>query len=69
MDVSKYINHDVVIIYEDMAGRFTRRTVKVITVTANKVSAYDLAKRAPRSLHPDRILACRPVPSRERGVS
>lgn len=48
MDVAKYISREVVVIYKDRQGNFTQRPVKVIAVTGNKVSAYDLSKHAPR---------------------
>lgn len=69
MDISKYISRSVEMIYEDQKGNFSQRSVKVIAVTDNTVSAYDLTKHAPRSLHADRILACRPLPTQGRGIS
>ncbi|WP_217595494.1 hypothetical protein [Cohnella sp. GbtcB17] len=69
MDITKYVNRSVEMIYEDQKGNFTQRPVKVIAVNDNTVSAYDLTKHAPRSLHVDRILACRPLPAQGRGIS
>lgn len=69
MDVTKYISREIIMIYEDRQGNFTQRPVKVIAVTDNKVSAYDLSKHAARSLHADRILACRPLPIQGRDIS
>ncbi|WP_217597299.1 hypothetical protein [Cohnella sp. GbtcB17] len=69
MDVSKYISRSVEMIYEDQQGKFTQRSMKVVSVTDNTVSAYDLTKHAPRSLLADRILACRPLPAQGRDIS
>jgi predicted DNA-binding transcriptional regulator YafY len=57
----KYLNRVVDIVYQDKKGQFSKRRIRVQSITDGKVRAFDVSKRAPRIFEADRILAIVPV--------
>ncbi len=51
------IGQNLCIIYQDVKGTITKRTIRVIKVGSAKLYAYDYGKRAMRPFKLDRILA------------
>jgi predicted DNA-binding transcriptional regulator YafY len=57
MDIEKYVDRVVEIIYQDGNGRITQRKVRIKNLQGTSLIVFDIEKQAPRLLSTDRILA------------
>ncbi|GIP32630.1 hypothetical protein [Paenibacillus sp. J2TS4] len=61
MEVSRYIGRTVEIIYLDRHNRFSQRTVVIKSAEGQRVHAYCLEQRGPRTFIIGNIMAVCPI--------
>lgn len=61
MDMIRYLERTVEMIYLDRHHRFTKRRVRVHSVDGRLVRAYCLEQRGPRVFRRENIMAIQPV--------
>ncbi|SEM66186.1 hypothetical protein [Paenibacillus sp. OV219] len=64
MRIAKYVGCVVDIIYEDRAGKLSKRRIKVQAISGSFIRAHCMAANAPRVFRMEGILAVDPVKHR-----
>jgi predicted DNA-binding transcriptional regulator YafY len=67
MPLHRYIGRIIDIIYLDRSGHFTKRRIRIISVSESTVKAYCYTRRAVRTFTAENILAAIPVVNRHAG--
>ncbi len=64
MNLDKFIGRTADIIYQDKAGKFTKRTIRIERIDGELIRAFCYTARGPRIFRIDNVLAALPTNKR-----
>jgi predicted DNA-binding transcriptional regulator YafY len=67
--IDKYVGREIEIIYLDRKGKFTQRTIHVISIKCGKVKAICSVRNSIRIFNIENILACTPKDTKRYGYT